>query len=92
MCKALQQVREVSVGMAIRRYPLIDLENMDISPWKFHAGKFPEHFPWGTAAADSQQELTSYCNSIIGFSCNELSRPFSYVFGIIEDLDLHYEL
>ena len=57
--QAFTQVREVPVGIARRRDPLVHVHNVHVLPGKLLRAQCAQHQPWRVAAADRDDEATT---------------------------------
>ena len=87
--QALAQVREVPVGVAIRRDAFVDLHDMNCRPRQVQGRQLAQHDPRGAAAADGEHESTACIDSRHGVGGNDFGGPLRDRVGRFDDFDLH---
>src|SRR5262245_42630570 len=82
-------MRQVSVRIAGRRDPFIDLHHVDAIPGDFLAGQITQHLPRRVTAAHRDDETSTGGDGRAGFRREEGGRLARYRVGIRENLDFH---
>jgi hypothetical protein len=87
--QALTQMREISIGVALRRYTFIDLHHVHRIPRHGFVGKSAEHNPGRMTSAHSQDEMAASRHCFLTFCSNGLGGRPRRRFGIFENFHSH---
>ena len=86
-------MRQIAVGVSLRRDPFIDLEHMNIAPGDMLLlGKHAQHNPRSTTAAYSHHETPTFGNCCARFFGDQGRRPSRDRVRIGKHLNLHASL
>ena len=87
--QAFAQMREVSVRIACRRYPLVHLNDMHLLPGELLVGQCAQHQPRRAAAADRHDEAPARSNGRARVGGDDRRRLAGDHIVIGMDFDLH---
>src|SRR5258708_31376754 len=57
--QALPQMREVSIGVSVRRHTLVHLDDVHAGPWHLFVGEETQHGPRRATPADGHNEAAT---------------------------------
>ena len=84
-------MREVAVGIAVRRDALVDLEDVDPRPRHVLGGQQAQHHPRRVPAADREGEAPARLHRLARRRRDQLRGALRDRVGIGENLDLHVD-
>jgi hypothetical protein len=82
-------MREVSVRIGRRRYPLVDLNDMYMLPGQLLIGQDAQHHPGGVAATHRHDEASARKNRSARIRSNDCRPAAGHRLVITLDFDLH---